>query len=150
MRHVTHMNESCCTYAWVMSHVWMSHFAYMNESCRTYEWVMSHIWMSLVAYMNGSCHMSVEETTTSMFTTVIISIWSLLQSWSAYMAYDKTYVQGENMGGGRGTTRDGEEGGRATRLIHVHIRMCDMIHSHVWHDRFTYMGWLRLLGSIKL
>ena len=28
----------------------------MNESCHTYEWVMSHMWMSHVTLMNESCH----------------------------------------------------------------------------------------------
>ena len=28
----------------------------MNESCHTYEWVMSHIWMSHVTHTNKSCH----------------------------------------------------------------------------------------------
>jgi len=58
MRHVTHMNASCHTYEWVMSHKWMS-----LESCHTNEWalchvtqmnepwVMSHKWMS-----HESCH----------------------------------------------------------------------------------------------
>jgi len=75
--HVTHMNESCHTYEWVISyewvtsHIWMSHathkrmshVTHMNESCHTYEWVMSHIWMSHathkrmghVTHMNESC-----------------------------------------------------------------------------------------------
>ena len=30
-------------YEWVMSHIWMSHVTHMNESCHTCEWVMSHI-----------------------------------------------------------------------------------------------------------
>jgi len=42
------MNQSCHTYEWVMSHIWMSHVTHMNESCHTYESVMSHIWMSHV------------------------------------------------------------------------------------------------------
>jgi len=53
--HVTHMNESCRTYKWVISHIWISHVTHMKvschtyewESCHTYEWVMSHIWMNL-------------------------------------------------------------------------------------------------------
>jgi len=56
MSHVTHMNESCHTYEWVISHVWMSHVTRMNESSHTYEWVMSHVWMSRVTRMNESCH----------------------------------------------------------------------------------------------
>jgi len=55
MSHVTHMNESCHTYEWVMSHIWMSHVTHMNESCHTYEWVMSYIWMSHVPHTNESC-----------------------------------------------------------------------------------------------
>ena len=63
---VTQMNESChtesChTYGWVESNIWMSHVTHMNESCHTYEWVMphrvmSHIWMRLshVTHMNAS------------------------------------------------------------------------------------------------
>ena len=76
--HVTHMNESCHTYEWVMSHKWVSHVTHTNESCHTYEWVMSHtykwvmshiwvshvtweinmshIWMSHVTPMNESWH----------------------------------------------------------------------------------------------
>jgi len=50
------MNESCHTYEWVMSHIWMSHVTHMNESCHTYEWVMSHIWMMHVTYIEKSGH----------------------------------------------------------------------------------------------
>ena len=60
MRQVTHMNESCHTYQWVMSHTWMSHarksrkwghtcmshVTHMYESCHTHVWVMSHTCMS--------------------------------------------------------------------------------------------------------
>jgi len=54
MSHVSHMHESCLTYEWVVSHIWMSHVSHMNESCLTYEWVMSHICMSHVLHMNES------------------------------------------------------------------------------------------------
>jgi len=56
MSHVTHMNESCHTYEWVMSHLWMSHVKLMKESWYPYEWVLSHVWMSHVTHMNESCH----------------------------------------------------------------------------------------------
>jgi len=45
MSQTTRMNESCRTYEWVMSHIWMSHVTRMNESCHTYEWVMSRIFL---------------------------------------------------------------------------------------------------------
>ena len=56
MSHVTHMNESCHTYQWVMSQLWMSHVTHTNESCHTYRWVMSQLWMSHVTHTNESCH----------------------------------------------------------------------------------------------
>ena len=40
MSHVTHMNESCHTYQWVMSHISTSHVTHMNEY-HTYVWVMT-------------------------------------------------------------------------------------------------------------
>ena len=52
MSHVTHMNESCHTYEWVTSRIWMGHVTSMSGSCHTYEWVMSHIWMGHVTHMN--------------------------------------------------------------------------------------------------
>jgi len=72
MRHVTHMNESCHRFDWVMSQIWVS--TYMNKSCYRYECVMSqilirhvthlmsHIWTSRstmrhVAHMQDSCLM---------------------------------------------------------------------------------------------
>jgi len=42
MSHVSHINESCLIYEWVMSYVWRSHVSCMNESCLTYEYVMSN------------------------------------------------------------------------------------------------------------
>ena len=64
MSHVTHMNASCHTHAWVMlhiwssnpnslviyqSHIWTSHVAHMNE--RAYEWITSRTWMRHVTHM---------------------------------------------------------------------------------------------------
>ena len=39
------------TYAWVMSHIWMSRVTHKDESCHTYEWVISHIWVHHVTHM---------------------------------------------------------------------------------------------------
>jgi len=35
--HVTNMNESCHTYEWVISQIWMNH-----ESCASYAWELRH------------------------------------------------------------------------------------------------------------
>jgi len=63
--HVTHMKESCHTYEWVMSHIWMSHVSHiwmshvthMSESRDTYEYVLCHIWMCHVSHI-WMCHES--------------------------------------------------------------------------------------------
>jgi len=34
----------------------MSHGAHLQTSCHTSEWVMSHIWMSHVTHLNEPCH----------------------------------------------------------------------------------------------
>jgi len=47
---------SCHTYAWVMSHTWMSHVTHMHEPCLAHNWVMSHICMSHVSHMSESSH----------------------------------------------------------------------------------------------
>jgi len=55
--HVSHIDESCLTYAWVMSHTCMSHISHMYESFLTcmgrviHAWVMSHTCMSHVSHM---------------------------------------------------------------------------------------------------
>jgi len=63
MSHVAHMDESCHTYEWVMSHTksvrwkksrWLSERKY--ESWHTYKCVASHIWSRHVRHMNESCH----------------------------------------------------------------------------------------------
>ena len=40
----------------LQKHIWMSHVTHTNESCHTYEWVMSHIWMSHVTHIDESYH----------------------------------------------------------------------------------------------
>ena len=74
------MNESCHTYEWGTSHLWirhvtrtngriphetsvlnvthdsflwMSHVTHINETCHINEWVMLHIWMSHVTTVFG-------------------------------------------------------------------------------------------------
>jgi len=57
MSHVTHMDESCLTYEWVMSHIWTSHVTYMQESCHIFEcvmpdWKRSSAFCSIHLYVN--------------------------------------------------------------------------------------------------
>jgi len=123
---VTHMNESCHSYEWVMSHIWMthanesgthmndscmSHVTHMNESCHSYEWVMSHIWISLV-----------NESVTNMndsYEWVMSHIWIS----ASYHTYEcvKSHVW----------------------MSHVIFRECvreyerDVTHSRVWHGMWV-------------
>ena len=68
MSRITHLNEACHAYGWVMSRMWKNFVTYVreachayewaishtNKSCRTYEWVTSHIWVSCNAHMSKS------------------------------------------------------------------------------------------------
>jgi len=77
MGHVTRMNESCHTYEWVMSHVWMSHVTHMNESCHTYE--------SVVRVRNAVCHTHI-----GMSHTHRTKCWNgaeLFHPWMSYVIY---------------------------------------------------------------
>jgi len=60
MWYVAHMNGSCHTCEWVMSHIWMRLIVYTkrikDKTHKDYkcdsQWVMLHIWISLIS-MNG-------------------------------------------------------------------------------------------------
>ena len=52
MSHVTRMNESCHTCAWVVSLIQKSHATHMNESCHACELITSHLWMSHITHVN--------------------------------------------------------------------------------------------------
>jgi len=43
MSYVTHVNDSCHTYEWVLSRMRMSHVTHIRESCHTYEWVLLQV-----------------------------------------------------------------------------------------------------------
>ena len=64
---ITHTDESCPIYEWVMSHIWASRDIHMNESCYKYEWGNckgaefvrvngSCDWMHCVTRMDEVCH----------------------------------------------------------------------------------------------
>jgi len=52
-------DESCHTYGWVMSHIWVSHVPHMRESLHTHGYVLSHTRIRHVTHMNMSGHISV-------------------------------------------------------------------------------------------
>jgi len=107
MWHIAHINESCHTYKWVMSHRWMSHVAqrerrilipycYNDTHVRrcdrrishpffclgseSYKRVTSHIWMSRVAHvwMHHMTHMNEPCRTYK---------WVMSHRWMSHVAY---------------------------------------------------------------
>jgi len=80
MSHVTHANESCHTYEWVMPHAILhepchilcigelSHVTHMNEPCYTDEWVMPQ------AIFNKPCH-TYQRAMSHIWMSHVIQIW---------------------------------------------------------------------------
>jgi len=59
MSHVTHMNESCHTYEWVMSHIRITNeysVTHRNEFCCICVWVLSHMGISKLMGMTPVWH----------------------------------------------------------------------------------------------
>jgi len=79
MSFVTHLNESCCIFEWVLSRVWTSHITNMTESYEWVtahvEWVMYHIWMSQHIWMSHSTHMNASWHTCEWVTSLIDLVW---------------------------------------------------------------------------
>jgi len=156
-----HRSDTCRIYEYE-SHIWMSHVTHINESCHTYEWVMSHIWrlihmcsficQTLVASMNMSHvrHLShiwiwvmsdtcriysymrqVSDMTHSYVRLLRINyeyfLFPLssppLSAWAPLLYIIHYYILYCTC---------------TTWLIH----MCDMTHSYVWHDSFICVTWL--------
>jgi len=126
MSHVTHMNESCHTHAWVMSHIWTGHVTHMNESCHTYEWVMWHIWMSDVTHVNELCH-----TYEWVMSHVPVGRGSKRQRVQEHTCLPRTLVVQHLL------CMRHDAFIRVTWVIH----MCDMTHLYVWHTQ----SYIRLL-----
>ena len=98
MSHVTHMNESCHTYEWVISHIRMNHVTHMDQSCHTYDWVMSHMhelchtyewaisqkWMGHFTYERGTSHMNASR---QIWIRHVIYEWSMSHMNEAYQIW---------------------------------------------------------------
>jgi len=102
MSRVTHTNKAYRTYGWGTSQMWMKHVAHMDESRHAYEWVMTHIWRRHVTHMNDPCH---------------TYEWVMSYIWMSHVTF----------GGG---------------MSHVWMR-------HVTNIKESIMRWLRLVGSRK-
>jgi len=162
------------------SHIWMNHVEYKwvmshkNESCHiwmshvTYEWVMSHvneachIWMNYVAYKLVMSHMNVSwhlyclcqreapETPTHPCSRALDSSLPESESWHMYVN------RVTHMWMGRVTHP-------CSRALDSSLPESESCHTYMNHVTHTWMslvmhpcltvfdmGWLRLVGSLKL
>ena len=82
MCHVIHMDESCRTYGWVMSHIWISYITHMEQSwhteCWIFEWSAGCMSMRQVTHVNESC-----DTLESVTSHILIS--HVIQTESCHM-----------------------------------------------------------------
>jgi len=126
---VTRMNESCHTYEWVMSHVWMSYVTCMNESHMSHRnecgiLVQSvahlHVWHDSFIFVPWLIHMC-DMTHSYVWNDSFICV-----TWVIHMC-DVTHSH---------VCRDSFI--RVTCLIHMY----GMIHWYVWRDSFICVTWL--------
>ena len=149
MSHVTHLNGPCCTNAtpaslptalrmspvtyklcyecvvsqkWMShAHTWMSHGAHMNESCD----VQVVLWMRRVTHMNESWHKHE---------------WVMAHIWMSPVTYKLCYeCVVSHIWMSHGTSMNES----------WHTYECDGQVTYRWGTSCV-MGWLRLVGSIKL
>ena len=125
-RHVTHMNESCHTYEWVMSHAWMSHVTHMNKSRHTRDGLIHTCGMthSYVCHEVGfTCHDSVIRVTWLIH--LLVRMCDMMRALRlSHMHMEKS-------------SRTEVAFTRHNSFICVPwlIHICDMTHSFLFHDR---------------
>jgi len=89
---LTHMDESCQTYGYFMSHIWTSNVTHLDTSRHT------HIWMCHVTHVDQSCHMyesfmslvwisRVTPMYESRHTYEWVTSWQLKESYDASMSH---------------------------------------------------------------
>jgi len=153
------MNESCHTYEWVTSHIWVIHVTLMNESRHTYESFMLHSWMSHVTHMSHSCytHEWVTSHTWTMHVTqmneshhayerVMSHVWmghvtqaseTPLHKHLKLQGISEVYVVGVAFDYCVGSTGYHSY----VSLSHTHSFMCHMNHTNERHDSLIYVTW---------
>jgi len=136
MSQVTHMNESCHTCAYVMSHMWMSRVTRVTMSCHTCKLqARKERCLSITSQDLRECADATATTTSSKRSLVglpgkhrmthpsnmLNTEWHMRVTWLSYV----------------------------TRLFQMcdmipsyvwHV--CDMVPLYVWHDSFNWLTWL--------
>jgi len=174
MSHVTHMNESChisMSHTAHMNehgtHINESCHTYMHESCHTYRWIMSHIYMGRLKTAVGRYTYEWIVVHISMSHSAHIN--ELFYTWMSHVTHMNGAVK--ELGG----QIDINKLWHTPQRVIPHIWMNDgthineLCHTYEWvmshtsmnnvthmngalkdHSRQVDMGWLRLVGSLKL
>jgi len=125
--------ESCRTYDWVMSHMWMRLVAYANESCRTYEWV--------AVFSRSGVADAVQYVVSRCVALLCVAVCcSALQcvavSCSVFCSVQRFMIS---------SCKDGHPPSRhKCAWVMSHTRLCDnatygWVMSHIWMSRVSHM-----------
>jgi len=155
MSHGTHINESCHTYQWVVSHTSTSHVAHINEACHIYQRVMSHISMSHVTHINeryqnsNRCLLRISTTLCTHLACVTWLIHICVTWLIRWNVWHDAFIRVPCLL--RISTNLRHTSICVTTLRHTSIcvtwliHMCGMTHSYAWHD--LVMGDMTLLHT---
>ena len=161
MDHVTH---EC-----VMPHMWMCHVTHVNAQCHTYE-SLCICWVCM--YMFSLCDTTHSNVWYGLFNTTHSNVcrnWcSKTQTqhihrgsyaWHCAFIYVTQHIQTCDIVCVTPRIRKCDVANvvRHRLSIYIEAHMCGVSHSYMWHNTFkrvmglvSLMGWLRLVGSIKL
>jgi len=177
MSHVTSIKKSWYSCERVMSHMWTGLLTtHMNESCLTYElchiyervmshiWVVPYIWTSHVTHMSHATHMNepcYAYETCHIYERVMSHIWVLPHTWTSQVThmgyvthpsfthsiYTLTAVIKKGHFFEKGSTN------QCNLLQHTATHCNTLQHTGSYMNESCQcapMGWLRLVGSLKL
>jgi len=152
------MNDSYHTYEWVMSHIFLGHLAHMNESRHTYEWVTSHIFLGVawvVGCVWGGVSCKAHPRNTSQWLAMLFHVTHL--SGYIYICYYSHMGWLRLVGSSKLQVSFAEYSLFCRALLQKRPTMWrSLLIEDTLHPDcmllFTHpdMGWLRLVGSIKL
>jgi len=152
---IAHINETCHTYEWDMSHIWMRHVTYqgvmhtyeyvtshirishgthMNESCHTIKWVTSEIQISHVTHIKEPCH------THKGVALHMQRIMSRTRTWLLRIC---NTTQTDESCPNRSSIKKEEPNGTSNCTR-------EAVMSHTWRSPVPHMGWLRIVGCLKI
>jgi len=135
-----------------MSRIWMSHTRQVNAcagcdikpsisymSHVTHEWVTSHIWMSHITRMNESCHIYMSHVTHMNKSRHTCKCLRWLWHHTKYFLYESCHIWMSHV------TRMNES-------CHIYWRIIPRVlfEYTINAQLMRHMGWLLLVGSIKL